>query len=413
LELEGSLGVAALRAVISELHVRFPILTARLHRRWLIGFPEWIPAAQSSPLELHLWSPHSSSGSLAREGAKSYDDYHELLQSIINAPLPRSKKAWVNARFDLVEKTDGSFVFIYTWSHLITDGVGAEHFLVELSRLLGAHHEAIPPFDKDDQGTPRGMGERWKSAAPMVKLFHRLLEKPFSSLAPRNAHPSRTDFRVITLSPEQTAEAARRSAEISGPLINMPFHLACAMRAHFRIFKMRGQRPESLMCSVPVQVRRKGVRGPLFQNNLTMFFCALPPDQLASLEEAARALHEQHAVFLKEKQGDSFRDLMWFMRPMPPGLHMKFINWQMKGQFSSFYHSHTGVFAPELETFGGARVANAYHIPGFSSPPGTGIFANERNGRLVLTFAWREGVLSREEQDAFVDQVLTDVGAIP
>ena len=413
LELEGSLDVAALRSVVSELHVRFPILTARLQRRWFIGFPEWIPATRSSPLELHLWSPHSSHGKLSSHGARSYDDYQELLQSIINAPLPRSKDAWVNARFDLVEKTDGSFVFIYTWSHLITDGVGAEHFLVELSRLLGANHEAIPPFDKDDHGSPRGIGERWKSAAPMIKLFHKLLEKPFSSLAPRNAHPSRTDFRVITLSPEQTAEAARRASEISGPLINMPFHLACAMRAHLRVFQMRGQTPASLMCSVPVQVRRKGARGPLFQNNLTMFFSALEPEQLTSLDKAARALHEQHALFLKDNQGDSFRDLMWLMRPMPPGLHMKFINWQMNGQFSSFYHSHTGVFAPELETFGGARVANAYHIPGFSSPPGTGIFANERNGRLVLTFAWREGVLSKEEQEALIDQVLTDVGAKP
>ena len=411
LELEGVPDVAALRALIAELPVLFPIFNARLQRPWLIGFPEWIPAAQTVPLDLHLWSHQDSPHALSAYLCRDYADHHRLLQDIINAPLPRHKHGWVNARFDLIEKDDGNCTFIYTWSHLITDGVGAEHFLVELARLLGASHEPIPPFESDDKATPPGIGDRWKGASPMVGVFRKLLQKPFASLAPRNAHPSRTDFRVVTLTREQTDEAARRSTAISGPLINMPFHLACAMRAHYRIFQMRGQKPASLMCSVPVQVRRKGARGPLFQNNLTMFFCALATEQMDSLDEAARSLQEQHSAFLKEKLGDAFRNLMWFMRPMPPGLHMRFINWQMKGQFSSFYHSHTGVFAPELESFGGARIDNAYHIPGFSSPPGTGVFANEKNGRLVLTFAWREGVLTAEEQDAFVDQVLTDLGA--
>jgi len=283
---------------------------------------------------------------------------------------------------------------------------------VEMARLLGADHAPVPPFEKDDGEKPRGWGERWKSAAPIVMRFYKLLERPFDSLAPKNAHPSRTQFRVVKLTKAQTEEAARRSAASSGPLLNMPFHLAYAMRAHRRIFQLRGEKPESLMCCVPVQVRKKGARGPLFQNNLTMFFTSLGLDEMETVEQAAAKLTEQHAAFLKDKLGDAFRDLMWMMRPMPPGLHMKFIHWQMKGQFSSFYHSHTGVFAPELEVFAGAKVESAYHIPGFSSPPGTGVFANEKNGRLILTFAWREGVLTKDEQDAMVEQVLKDLGAV-
>ena len=41
----------------------------------------------------------------------------------------------------------------------------------------------------------------------------------------------------------QTAEAARLSAAISGPLINMPFHLACAMRAHHRVLHFVNRHP--------------------------------------------------------------------------------------------------------------------------------------------------------------------------
>lgn len=410
LELERVPDVAALKRLMAELPERFPIFTARLKRRWGIGFPEWVPASKPQPIEFRLWSHEASRGETRSHGAVPYADDQRLLEDIINAPLEHGREAWANARFDLIEKADGRCVFVYSWSHLITDGVGAEHFLVEMARLLGADYAPVPPFEKDDDDG-RGWGVRWKSAAPMVMKFYKLLERPFSSLAPKNAHPSRTHFRVVKLTEAQTAEAARRSTAISGPLLNMPFHLACAMRAHRRIFQLRGEKPESLMCSVPVQVRRKGARGPLFQNNLTMFFTSLGLEEMETVEQAAVKLTEQHAAFLKDKLGDAFRDLMWLMRPMPPGLHMKFIHWQMKGQFSSFYHSHTGVFAPELEVFAGARVESAYHIPGFSSPPGTGVFANEKNGRLILTFAWREGVLTKDEQDAMVEQVLKDLGA--
>jgi hypothetical protein len=189
----------------------------------------------------------------------------------------------------------------------------------------------------------------------------------------------------------------------------MPFYLACAMRAHDRVLQHRGKKAESLMCSVPFQARKKGVRGPIFQNQLSMFFCSLAAKELATLDGAAHALQEQHARFLKDKLADAFRDLMWLMRFMPPRLHMKFVHWKMRGMFSSFYHSNTGVFAPELVEFAGARVINGYHVPGFSNPPGTGVFMSEKNGRLTVTLCWRTGVLSAEEQQVFLAQLMADM----
>ncbi len=314
-------------------------------------------------------------------------------------------------RFDLVEKADGACIFVFSWSHLIMDGIGAEFFLLELNRMLGGRSEPVPAFDLTDIQDPRGWGARWKTAKVMPAFFDTVMKKPFEALgSQKKLSAGRAHFQVITLTEEQTAEAARRSAQVSGPLINMPFHLACAMRAHDRVFQHRGIRPESLMCCVPIQVRRKGTRGPLFQNHLTMFFCNLLADELRTLDAAAGALHSQHTRFIKDKIGDAFRDLMWMMRPMPPGLHMQFINWNMKGKFSSFYHSNTGVFAPELTHFAGATVTNAYHVPSFSDPPGTGVFTNEKNGRLVLTLCWREGTLTAEERQIFTTQLLSDLG---
>lgn len=390
----------------------FPILTAQLRQPSLFSLPRWEPAAAPRPLELHLWSQKGSPGQLAAHGAQEFSDLQTQLDDIINTSLPQQEDGWMNVRFDLVEKADGTCVFVFSWSHLIMDGIGAEFFLIEMNRLLsGSAGEPVPAFDLTDLADPRGWAERWKTAKVMPAFFDQVMAKPFEALGSAKLSAGRAHFQVITLTEAQTQEAARRSAQVCGPLINMPFHLACAMRAHQAVFTRRGIKPQSLMCCVPIQVRKKGTRGPLFQNHLTMFFCNLLAEELSTLQAAAGSLHQQHTRFIKDKIGDAFRDLMWMMRPMPPWLHMFFINFHMKGKFSSFYHSNTGPFAPELTHFAGAAVTNAYHVPSFSDPPGTGVFANEKNGRLVLTLCWREGTLTPEERQIFIHQLMTDLGA--
>ena len=412
IELDKAPDVQAIKALLLELPNRFPfpILTAQLKKPSFFSLPIWVPATNPRPVELHLWSEESSAGLLLTHGAEKFQDAQTKLDDIINTSLPQYDDGWMNVRFDLVEKADGNFVFVFSWSHLIMDGIGAEFFLLEINRLLGGSSAPVPAFDLTDLQDQRGWGERWKTAKVMPAFFDTVMKKPFEALGSAKLSSGRAHFQVITLTEEQSAEAARRSAEISGPLINMPFHLACAMRAHQRVFTHREQKPESLMCCIPIQVRRKGTRGPLFQNHLTMFFCNLLAEDLTTLDSAAQSLHKQHTRFIKDKIGDAFRDLMWLMRPMPPSLHMHFINWHMKGKFSSFYHSNTGVFAPELKQFAGAQVTNAYHVPSFSDPPGTGVFTNEKNGRLVLTLCWREGTMTDEERAIFVDQLKADLG---
>ncbi|SKA81210.1 Phosphopantetheine attachment site [Prosthecobacter debontii] len=412
IELDRVPDVQAIRDLLVKLpdQFPFPIFTAKLEKPSFFSLHTWVPARYQRPLELNLWSDERSSGGLIAHGAQKFADLQTKLDDIINTSLPQYDDGWMNVRFDLVEKEDGTCVFVFSWSHLIMDGIGAEFFLLEMNRLLGGKSEPVPAFDLTDFKDTRGWGERWKTAKVMPAFFDTVMKHPFEALGSEKLSSGRAHFQVITLTEEQSAEVARRSAEVSGPLINMPFHLACAMRAHQAVFDFRKQKPESLMCCVPIQVRKKGTRGPLFQNHLTMFFCNLLAEELTTLDAAAGSLHKQHTRFIKEKIGDAFRDLMWMMRPMPPSLHMHFINWHMKGKFSSFYHSNTGVFAPELTQFAGASVTNAYHVPSFSDPPGTGVFTNEKNGRLVLTLCWREGTLTPEEREIFIQQLLSDLG---
>jgi len=411
LELETLPDVESLVSLITRLPEDFPILTARVRRPWLVGLPQWQKASKPHALMLGLWSQEGSAGILERQGATTFSDVASLMEDIINTDLPHHWHAWENVRFHLIEKADGGVSLVFSWSHLILDGVGAELFLQEMVRLAGgSSYGRLPPYSAAAAADTRGWGERYKTVPPMVWRFYELLAKPFGCLGSRKFVPGRTHYQVVTLTREQTAEVARRAAAVSGPMINMPFHLACAMRAHWRVFQHRGTMPESLMACVPIQVRKKGAPPPVFQNHITMFFGMLDAGELETLDGSAKSLKEQHERFLRDRLGDAFLDMMWLMRPLPPRQHIQFIHFQMKGLYSSFYHSNTGVFAPEMDTFLGARIGNAYHIPGISNPPGTGIFANEKHGRLVLTLCWKEGALSKEEQSLFMGQLFADMG---
>jgi hypothetical protein len=119
---------------------------------------------------------------------------------------------------------------------------------------------------------------------------------------------------------------------------------------------------------------------------------------------------EQHARFTRERLGDSLNELMHAMSPIPSWLYMSFISLQMKGPFASFFHSHTGEFAAGLNQFLGAEIINAFHVPGVPTPPGTGIFCNEKNGKLVLTTCWHETVLQDAEREMMMEQLLEDLG---
>ena len=419
-ELAAPPDLARLREALREMAARHPLIGATLHRRWgFVGPWEWRPATVRQEIPVIPVAEAGSPGALAAQGLTETisptPDVHTATEDWANTPLDRpGRHGWTKARMVVIERRDGSARLIFSWSHLMLDGVGAQIFLAEVSRLMAdpaaATADPVPALERP---TPTGRNYllEWQNSVPMVRYFNELLNEPFDSLGARRPTPGKIRFRTVTLDEPATARVLARCTALCGPLVNLPFYLAAAMRAHDRVFQARGKRPASQMVNVPIQSRRKGARGPIFQNHLGMFFARLSAAQLDRLDSAVQALLELHGRWLREKLGESFDSLMSVMRPMPPRLHMRFIQWQMRGQLTSLFHSHTGEFARDLTTFGGVRVTGAYHVPGFSNPPGTGLFCNECHGRLVITQCWREGVLTEAERALMLDAFLQDLGA--
>lgn len=410
MELESVPDLAALRRGIELAAARYPLLSARIERRWGIGLPRWVSGREVLPPDLLLRVEKGAAGVL--DGASPCDSADREIERLINTPIPcRDDARWVKMRLAVIERRDGGATLMLSWSHFVVDGKGAELFFQALNDLGSFGSTPITALDAPPPPDPRHYGQKWMATMPMTARFDEITKHRFDSLAPRKdekSGPIRYEVRV--LDDAQTAAVKARSRSFS-ELVNLPFQLACAMRAHREVFVQRGGVPDSLLCSVPVQTRRPGAAGPLFQNHLRMFFGQCLREELRTLEGTVASVAAQHQRYLKDGLDKAFDELMNLMRPAPPGLYMKFVKWRMQGLFNSFFHSDTGEFAPGLVEFLGARVRTAYHIPGFTSPPGTGLFVNEKHGRIVLAACWRGEVINDSERSVLWERWLDDLGA--
>ena len=181
------------------------------------------------------------------------------------------------------------------------------------------------------------------------------------------------------------------------------------MRAHAAVFRARGQHDGSLECTISVQGRKRGARGPIFQNQVTQLFFARPLADLASVEDSARALHGQFAAMTRGKFDEAFLVMIDWMRRLPAPLYRRFLRREASGQLASFYHAHTGEFLPGLREFCGGTVVDGWHVPSVPQPPGTGLFFSEREGRLTASLCWRDGVLSADEQALMLSEMRGDL----
>ena len=409
IELDGVPDLTRLRPALDRLVQKHPLLAGRLRRNWKTWLPYWeVPVAPSRGLPLGLWREKGSAGLLPESGETA--DCMELLQKIMARPLIADGLEF-KARLDVVERRDGSSVVALAWSHLLIDGKGAELLLAEIGRLCDGVD--APCEVKESSRLPLTFKERTAKTKAAIHRLEELAKIGAPSLCGPRPRPGRGHYRVITLSPEDSSRLTARVEQMVSALFPMTFYVACAARAHDRVFHHRGREPHGYVASVPVQTRKRGAHGPLFHNQVSIFFFSAVRESLGTIEVAAAAAKQQFAEMTRARLDESFLAMLEMMMRLPSWVFMRVVRWQFKGEIASYYHSHTGVFAPELVDFAGAKVTNANHLPCLATPPGTGLFFCERGGRVNITVSWREGCLTSEELQLMFAQVLEDLFGEP
>jgi len=65
--------------------------------------------------------------------------------------------------------------------------------------------------------------------------------------------------------------------------------------------------------------------------------------------------------------------------------------------------------SPEISRIAGADILNAWHLPCLGTPPKSGVFFNERAGRLTLTLSWRNTAITPAERDVMLGRLQADL----
>ncbi len=405
LELDRAPDLARLGTAAARVMQKHPLLAARLRRSWRTWLPFWeIPTVLPESLPITLWRESGAPGALGPQ-AREVRDAMARLEEIMSEPL-RAGGVSVNARLDIVERRNGRFYLALSWRHTLIDGKGAELLLAELARLAD---DLDTPIEAKEPARARlSFRERILKTKPAIHRFQDLSKLGFASLSGPRPRAGRGRYQVITLGEADSSRVRERVEKMTGALFPMAFYVAVTARAHDRVFRHRGQTPGGYVASVPIQTRKRGARGPLFHNQVTVFFFAAKHDDLATIETAATAMKTQFAEMSRARLDESFSAVLELMMRLPSALFMRVVRWQFKGEIGSFFHSHTGTFAPEITGFAGAKITNAFHLPCLGTPPGTGLFFSERDGCITITVSWREGCLSDDERRLMAAQALED-----
>lgn len=388
----------ALQTAANRLAEEHPVLDARVARNpfSLLASWKWKNPARSLPVR--LWR---ESGVAAPAESREIESLHAWSETVMNEPLEKNG-GLRNLRVDVVFCGNGRAALVLTWSHLLFDGRGAELLVAQLLHGGKTSPLSFPPF-------PKKLRDRIKTARPVVERFFSLSRNQYRSLAGAVPRPGRLRYELLSLDEKQTAIALERASTMANPLFHTAFFLACAARAHRRAFESRGENPDDYVMSIPVQMRRRGAGGAVFQNGVTMLFFHLRKSDLETLEAATRAAQTQFEDMTRQQLDRSFHQVLDMMKRLPAPLYMRFVGMQFQGEITSFFHSFTGEFSVPLDRIFGAEVVDVRHVPSVSAPPGSGIFLGLFRGRLTATLSWRDCAVSGKEIAIMREQLIADL----
>lgn len=393
IEIEGTPDREKLLWLARELPRRLPLLRATLHRGILLAAPSWRISENDPAIPLPL-DFHRTAEVPGDENVIASPQ--ELRTRLLTLPLHANGRP-PHLRLDVVRHHPARWLLIITWSHILLDGTGIEHLVRAMARLWDDPAAALP---QDQPVNPDGsVWQRFQDSEAIGKYLFQLSGRHFPSASRSRIAVGSPQHLVETFSSDESRRSRAVLQSIGGELMAVFFHAVIAARAHRAVLHARGIRGATLLLGVPAQLRARTSAGEpaLFQNHMTMLYYALDDAELDDIATACRLVMRQNVEHLRKKHHLSFHAFLSLARHLPGRLMLKLIRWQQRGEFVSLFHSWTGTFAAGLLSAFGGRLLNAYHIPGVSAPPGSGLFFSDCQGRDSLVLSWVDTCLSADE----------------
>lgn len=372
-----------LRLALDHLLAHFPVLSGTVARDWKLA-PYWrIPRRPRLTATLRV-TPLTGG-----------DDLLTACTHSANWPFPAESE---HLAFQLL--TDGErSTLIMIFDHRLLDARGAEALLDLLRKNLeGMPLPEQPVFASSAELT------RWKEKF----LAGRNVNRRIIALAKETPRalplPSASDrgyrYRLIACSAEESTALTERAWREAGYLMESPFLLAVVTKSMHALHVARGSAGSSYL--VPVTVDLRPGRDPLqelFFNHVSYLFYQLPAELGADLPALLDTIKAQMYEQVKSGFPADLARASLLMRIAPLPLLGKLLYLPLEGKMASFAFAHLGRSGFTAADFMGSPVENLWHMPRVPLPPGIGFFCNSFNGRLNLTMAYLDGLLSEAEAD--------------
>ena len=404
IECEGKPDLAVIRRTSETLGRRYPILHAAIRRSRRDWIARWsLDHAAAIPVETwHLPGVPAEGGEI--------NSLEGFISNRLNGRDIDIRTAGPNLRLHVVATAPDRWSLLIVWSHSLLDAVGMTRFIRELAApgddvtpRSGGPEEAAPPVP---------MSELYRQAHPMIEEMRSFPAWRVRSLHRKGSKPGASRVEVLKFDREGTAAIRGKMAATAGELLLLPYFASCAARAVQAVIAARHPDEQvPVLLSLPVQRQNDPAKRPLFQNHMVPYTVLLTADELADLKPAARALFRKYSDFMRRKLPAAMDALMRMMERCPSRIYNLPAFHYMRGEICTLFHSHTGEFAPGLDSLFGSRVLNGYHVPSVGSPPGIGVFFSEHDGQLTLTLSWKDGCLVPLELALLKATLAEDLGA--
>lgn len=378
-------GTAGFQAVLAvDLHGTLD--PVRLHESWtelLDAFPQgrcrlgrWLGVGP------YCWkgAPRSSADSFRREPEGAEENAEDAALRALNEPLDPAREPLVDVRVRRLG-TDHWRVTL-RWNHALMDEKGAELTLQELSRRYLREGEAPRAPARIGPELPTTLRSRREGLLAARGLLGELTEASPTALPAPTSPPARTGWRI-----QRSMLGAAEDEQLRQHLTT---HYGAANEALGQIglslHALATVAPETPVLATPisVQLRPTRARAPLFSNELSFLFHALPREVLA--DEAALGRHLQEAARQKVLGGEVENSMLMLQigRWLPLWAYQREQDHASGGPRFSLFVSTVGDLLGGADRLMGCEVRDGIALTAFP-PPCLGVIFSRSGGRQSIT----------------------------
>lgn len=391
LRLDRGLDVSKLREHIETSRAFDWLSRLHIRRRWPVLPARWEAKPEPQP----FFQEHAANG-ISRSNPTAFP------KAVTTRQLHASEGPAV--AFDLIHHNDGTHDLILSWNHALMDARGAE---MVLRHIQAQNSSNVLDFSKtliQPEQVNGGFSKWWNSMGRARRSLPWLKESgkgPLFTLLPPGSSPTNcvNKTRAITFSAEESAQMNARCAQLNAAFRRSHFYLAASLRAVHAVATKRGQADKAYLIPVPHDTRRRGAKGPVFSNHLSILFyriaAELATDTGAVVEELTRQMMDQ----IRTEFPRNAMSALEMFKVLPLNLYLYQLGKPSGGRFASFCFSDSGETCAGFREVMGASIQSVMHVIPTWRPPGLTILFWSFSGRPYALISYADDCLTEDEAD--------------